>query len=85
MKKGVGERLTVALAVLVGLVLVVGVNVFGLSDPVQVTLEILFQLLLLTQLLEVSTSFGLFSLLGELSEVTEAQAQTKHIQAHRSV
>lgn len=70
--------LTVALAVLVGLVLVVGVDVLGLSDPVQVTLQILLQLLLLPQLLEVSPGFGLLSLLGELSEVAEAQAQTKH-------
>lgn len=61
--------LTVALALLIGLVLVVGVDVLGLSDPVQVTLQILLQLLLLTQLLEVAASFGLFSLLGELSGI----------------
>lgn len=61
------KLLTVAFALLVGLVLVVGVDVFGLGDPVQVSLQILLQLLLLTQLLEVSTSFGLLSLLGKLS------------------
>lgn len=59
--------LTVALALLIGLILVVGVDVFSLSDPVQVALQVLLQLLLLTQLLEVSTSFSLLSLLGKLS------------------
>lgn len=67
--------LTVALALLIGLVLVVGIDVFGLSDPVQVTLQILLQLLLLTQLLEVSASFGLLSFLGELSRV---EKESKH-------
>lgn len=59
--------LTVAFALVVGLVLVVGVDVFSLSDPVQITLQILLQLLLLAQLLKVPPSFGLLSLLGKLS------------------
>lgn len=63
------KLLTVALALLIGFVLVVGVDVLGLSDPVQVSLQILLQLLLLTQLLEVPTSFGLLSLLGKLSAI----------------
>lgn len=74
---GVRDKgLTVALALLVGLVLVVGVDVFGLSDPVQVALQILLQLLLFTQLLEVSASLGFFSLLGKLSEFAGANMDT---------
>lgn len=65
----IGEGvLTVALA-LVSLILVVRVDVFSLSYPVQVTLQVLLQLLLLTQLLEVSPSFRLLSLFGKLSGV----------------
>lgn len=48
--------------------LVLRVDVFRLCDPVQVTHQILLQLLLLTQLLEVSAGLGLFSLLGKLSD-----------------
>ena len=73
---GLDKGLTVALALLVGLVLVVGVDVFGLSDPVQVALQILLQLLLFTQLLEVSTGLGFFSLLGKLSEFAGANMNT---------
>lgn len=70
--------LTVAFALLVCLILVVWVDVLGLSDPVQVTLQILLQLLLLTQLLKVSTGFSLLSFLGELSEFAEAQVHRTH-------
>lgn len=74
--------LTVALA-LVSLILVVRVDVFSLSYPVQVTLQVLLQLLLLTQLLEVSASFRLLSLFGKLSGIKimekkkEVSAQTQ--------
>lgn len=72
-----GQVLTVALALLIGLIFVVRVYILSLSDPVQVTLQILLQLLLLTQLLEVSTSFGLLSLFGELSGFAEAYVEKK--------
>lgn len=48
-------------------VLVLGVDVFCLCDPVQVAFQVLFQLLLLSQLLEISSSLGLLPLFGELS------------------
>lgn len=48
-------------------ILILRVNVFCLSDPVQVAFEVLFQLLLLPQLLEISSSFGLLPLFGKLS------------------
>lgn len=80
-----GEGLTVALALLVGLILVIGVDVFGLGDPVQVTLQIFFQLLLLAQLLEVSASFSLFPLLGKLSAATGTQARYKRATKPRHV
>lgn len=68
--------LTIALAFLIGFILVLGVDVLGLSDPVQIPFQILLELLLLTELLEVSASFGLFSLLGELSGFAEAHTDT---------
>lgn len=49
------------------LVLVLGVDVLCLSDPVQVAFQVLFQLLLLAQLLEISPSLGLLPLFGKLS------------------
>lgn len=77
--------LTVALALLISLILVVWVDVLRLSDPVQVTFQIFFQLLFLTQLLKVSPSFGLFSLLGELSGLAETHIDKtcKQIQIDR--
>lgn len=48
-------------------VLVLRVDVFRLCDPVQVAFQILFQLLLLSQLLEIPPSLGLLPLFGELS------------------
>lgn len=61
-------RLTVSGLLLVhALVLVLGVDVFGLSDPVQVAFQVLFQLLLLPQLLEVAPCLGLLPLFGKLS------------------
>lgn len=63
----VGGALTVAFTLLVSLLIVLGVDVFGLSDPVQVALQVLLQLLLLSQLLEISASFRLLSLLREFS------------------
>lgn len=60
-------KLTVSLAFLVALLLVLGVDVLGLRDPVQVALQVLFQLLLLAQLLEVAAGLGLLALFGELS------------------
>ena len=59
--------LTVALAVFVAVLVVLWVDVLGLRDPIQVALQVLLQLLLLTQLLEVSTRLRLLALLGELS------------------
>lgn len=70
--------LTVAFTLLVRLVLIVRVDIFSLSDPVQVTLQVLLQLLLLTQLLEVSASFGLFPLFGELSALGRSKRSIKH-------
>lgn len=60
-------KLTVPLALLVALLLVLGVDVLGLRDPVQVALQVLLQLLLLAQLLEVAAGLGLLTLFGELS------------------
>lgn len=60
-------ELTVPLALLVALLLVLGVDVLGLRDPVQVALQVLFQLLLLAELLEIAASLGLLTLFGELS------------------
>lgn len=54
---------TVSFALLATFLLILGVNVFCLGDPVQVALEILFQLLLFPELLEISPSFCLFSFL----------------------
>lgn len=50
-------------------VLVQLVHVLSLCDPVHVTTQVLLHLLLLPQLLEVSSGLGLFSLLAELSAV----------------
>lgn len=60
-------KLTVSLALLVALLLILGVNVLGLRDPVQVALQVLLQLLLLAELLEIAASFGLLALFGKLS------------------
>lgn len=60
-------KLTIPLALLVALLLVLGVDVLGLRDPVQVALQVLFKLLLLAELLEIATSLGLLTLFGELS------------------
>jgi hypothetical protein len=59
---------TVSFAFLATLLLVLGIDVFCLGDPVQVALEVLFQLLFFPKLLEISTSFSLLSFLGEFSE-----------------
>lgn len=48
-------------------IFILRVNVFCLSDPVQIAFEILFQLLLLSKLLKISPSLGLLSLFGKLS------------------
>ena len=50
-----------------GLVVRLLLEVLGLGDPVQVTSEVLLDLLALAVFLKVAPRFGLFSLLGELS------------------
>lgn len=60
-------KLTVPLALLVALLLVLGVDVLSLRDPVQVALQVLLQLLLLAQLLKIAASLGLLAFFGELS------------------
>lgn len=63
-----GRPLTVSGFLLIqALVLILRVDVLGLRDPVQVALQVLLQLLLLSQLLEVAPGLGLLSLFGELS------------------
>lgn len=65
------ERLILTISRLVviqSLVVIFRVDVLCLCDPVQVTLQILLQLLFLSEFLEIPTSFGLLSLFGELSE-----------------
>lgn len=60
-------------------VLVLRVDVFRLCDPVQVAFQVLFQLLLLSQLLEIPPSLGLLPLFGELSgERVEWAGQGAH-------
>lgn len=54
---------TVSFALLSTLLFILRIYVFCLGDPVQVALEILFQLLLLPKLLEISTCFSLLSFL----------------------
>lgn len=60
-------KLTVPLSLLVALLLVLGVDVLGLCDPVQVALQVLLQLLLLAELLEIAASLGLLALFREFS------------------
>ena len=47
--------------------LLLGLQILGLGDPVQVAPEVLLQLLLLPQLLEVAAGLRLLPLLGELT------------------
>lgn len=49
------------------IILIVRVDVLGLCDPVQVALQVVLHLLLLTKLLEISTSLCFQSLLRELT------------------
>lgn len=54
---------TASFAFFSALLFVLRIYVFCLGDPIQVALEILFQLLLLPKLLEVSACFSLLSFL----------------------
>lgn len=60
--------LTIPFALLPSFFFILRINVFCLGDPVQVALKILFQLLLLPELLEVSPCFCFLPFLRELSE-----------------
>lgn len=50
---------TISFALLSSFLLILWINVFRLGDPVQVALQVLFQLLLLPQFLEIAPSFRL--------------------------
>lgn len=62
----------------VGGVIGVALQVLGLCDPVEVSPEILLNLLALSVFLEVSSTLGLLSLLGELSEVVRQVTGEEH-------
>lgn len=47
---------------------------FGLRDPIEITSEIVFDLLLLSELVEIAPRFCLFSLLRELTATGQRHA-----------
>ena len=61
------------LGIVVMSVLAFRLNIFRLGDPIQITPQILLDLLFLAQLVKVAPSLGLFSLLGELSKQHQQQ------------